>query len=130
MEYYKLSDKKTLMKGNNLMIDSTITGFLEDYFDKILVITLERAIERQEQVKKQLSGLSFNFFYGIDKQNLNWDQIIQERVYDDEKAKKLNRYGKGMILGHLACALSHRSVYEHVLEKGYKRVLIFEDDVV
>lgn len=118
------------MKGNNLMIDAPVARFLENYFDKILVITLERAGERQQQVKQHLRGLSFDFFYGTDKQNLSWDQIIQEGVYDDEKAKKFNRYGKGMILGHLACALSHRSVYEYVLEKGYKKVLIFEDDVV
>ena len=112
------------------MIDSAVSRFLENYFDKIFVITLERAQERQEQVKKKLTGLSFEFFNGTDKKHLNWEQIIQEKVYDDHKAKKLNRYGKGMILGHLACAMSHRSVYQYVLDMGYKRVLIFEDDVV
>src|ERR1700712_6113363 len=117
------------MESNNLMIDSSVAGFLENYFDKILVITLGRATERQEQVRKNLSGLAFEFFYGTDKQNLNWEQIKEDKIYDEDKAKKLHRYGKGMILGHLACALSHRSVYEYVLEMGYKRVLIFEDDV-
>lgn len=112
------------------MIDASVAKFLENYFDKIFVITLERAKERQDQVKKQLAGLSFEFFYGTDKLQLDWDQVNQHHVYDDKTARKLNRHGKGMILGHIACALSHRRLYEHVLEKNYKRLLIFEDDVV
>ncbi len=112
------------------MIQRDVSQFLQNYFDKIFVITIERAQDRHVQVKKQLEGLPFDFFYGTDKKNLQWDKLIEEKIYDDKKAKQLNRHGKGMILGHVACALSHRKLYEHIVEKGYKRVLIFEDDVV
>jgi glycosyl transferase, family 25 len=112
------------------MIDAPVSEFLQQYFDKIFVITIERAKERQQQVTKQLAGLPFDFFYGADKQEMNFETLVAENIYDDKKAKELNRYGKGMILGHIACALSHRKLYEHIIEKGYKRVMIFEDDVV
>ncbi len=112
------------------MISQVVSGILENYFDKILVITLERATERQKQVKKQLAGLNFDFFYGIDKLNLNWKTLHEQLMYNDVRARELNRFGKGMALGHVACALSHRQVYEYVVEEGYQRVLVFEDDVV
>ncbi|HZI54902.1 MAG TPA: glycosyltransferase family 25 protein [Chitinophagaceae bacterium] len=112
------------------MIPAPVSSFLQSYFEKIFVITIKRANDRQADVTKQLEGLPFDFFYGVDKQTLHWDRIIEEKVYDDVKARQLNRYGKGMIVGHIACALSHRKLYEHILERGYKRVLIFEDDVV
>jgi glycosyl transferase family 25 len=105
-------------------------SFLEKFFDKIIVITIPRATERQQKVRNRLKGLQFEFFYGVDKHALNPDQILKENIYNDSKAKKLDRYGRSMVLGQVACALSHRKVYEHVLEQGYKNVLIFEDDLV
>jgi glycosyl transferase, family 25 len=113
-----------------LKIDSSTSNYLQTFFDKIFVITLHRASERQTQVEEQLQGLPFEFFYGADKQQLNQDQLIKENIYSDDKAKALNRYHKGMVLGHIACSLSHRNLYEHIVANGYKRVLIFEDDVV
>lgn len=103
---------------------------LESRFDKIFVITLERAVERQKRIRERLEGLNFEFFYGTDKNALTEGWLQQENIYDDQKSRKLNRYGKGMVLGHIACSLSHRSLYHKILQEGYQRVLIFEDDVV
>jgi glycosyl transferase, family 25 len=113
-----------------LQIPAVTVKFLEEYFDKIFVITLRRATERQKQVKQRLKGLNFDFFYGVDKQTLTWEKVFAENIYDHEKAMKLNRHGKGMVLGHVACSLSHRTLYEHIISNKYDRVLIFEDDVV
>jgi len=113
-----------------LKIPNHTIAFLEKYFDHIFVITLEQAVDRQVNVKERLKGLHFDFFYGVDKHGLSWEKVNEEGIYDDKKARQLNRYSKGMILGHIACALSHRHLYQHILEKGYQRVLIFEDDAV
>ena len=113
-----------------MKIPNQTIAFLEKYFDHIFVITLERATDRQAKVKERLEGLRYDFFYGVDKHELNWEKVNQEGIYNDKRARQLNRYSKGMILGHIACALSHRHLYQHILEKGYQRVLIFEDDAV
>lgn len=113
-----------------MKIPNHTIAFLEKYFDHIFVITLEQAVDRQVNVKERLKGLHFDFFYGVDKHGLSWEKVNEEGIYDDKKARQLNRYSKGMILGHIACALSHRHLYQHILEKGYQRVLIFEDDAV
>jgi glycosyl transferase family 25 len=75
-----------------------------------------------------LAGLSYEFFFGVDKENLHMEQLIEQQIYDDKKASKLDRYGKEMITGHIACSLSHRNIYEVILRNGYDKVLIFEDD--
>jgi glycosyl transferase family 25 len=51
------------------MIPAPISNFLQSYFDKIFVITIERATDRQSEVINQLEGLPFEFFYGVDKKN-------------------------------------------------------------
>jgi glycosyl transferase family 25 len=114
-----------------MIIDPAIAKLLESYFDKIFVVSIERATDRHAQVRQQLGGLSFEFFFGTDKQKMDWDGMKKTNaVYDDAKARKYDRVGKGMTAGEVACALSHRSLYEHIVEKQYQKVLIFEDDVV
>jgi glycosyl transferase, family 25 len=112
------------------MIDPAISLFLQSFFDKIFVITIERAKERQRQVATILQGIPFEFFLGVDKLTGAFTTAIANNVYDDNKAKQFNRVGKGMSAGEVACALSHRNLYNYIIEKGYNRVLIFEDDAV
>ena len=42
---------------------------LNNYFDKIYVITLQRAADRQLMLKQELDGLHYTFMYGMDKNN-------------------------------------------------------------
>lgn len=111
------------------MIDSTTAAFLNQYFDKIFVITLERAKDRQKKVLNTLSALNFDFFIGVDKKSLDYNMLQEQGIYNDNKARKLDRHGKGMVLGAIACSLSHKTVYEHIIHSNYQRVLVFEDDV-
>lgn len=113
-----------------MKIDPLIIQFLQHYFDKIYVITIHRAVERQQQVKHQLDGLTFEFFYGVDKQNLDKDIIDTHKKHNTNKTRLFYRKNRRMKPGELACSLSHRNVYNNIIENGYQRVLIFEDDVV
>lgn len=94
------------------------------------MITLDRAKERQESTRNYLDDLAFDFFLGADKLLMDLPTLIKDGIYDEGKAKQMNRYGKKMVLGHIACSLSHRNLYKHIIENKYKRVLIFEDDVI
>lgn len=102
---------------------------LNDFFDHIYVITLKRAVERQEQIKQNLDGLNFSFFFGADKNEFSVDDLKGRNIYDEDKAKNIHRYNKSMTGGQIGCSWSHKLVYEDVLQKGYRKVLILEDDV-
>ena len=103
---------------------------LQNYFDKIFVVSVPRFTERHQSVAEKLRGLSFEFFWGTDKQQLDMEKLKQDGTYDEEKAKKFQRQGKALNIGEIACSLSHRMVYEEMIRHGWKRVLIFEDDVL
>ncbi len=112
------------------MIAPHFAGLLEQYFTKILVLTLDRAKDRQDRIRRILKNVDYEFFTGVDKNNLDVEILGSKNVYDAKKARKMNRQGKEMIPGQIACSLSHRQIYQHIIDKNFERVLVFEDDIV
>ena len=104
--------------------------YLNEYYDKIYVITIPRATERQENIKKLLKGLDFEFFYGTDKNNWSIEKFVEKGIYNEQLSIRKHRYGKMMTLGEVAAACSHKQVYETIIQNNYGKVLIFEDDVI
>lgn len=103
---------------------------LNAYFDKIYVLTLDRAADRQENIKKVLDGLNWSFFRATDKNNFSADVLTDPSIYDDAVHKQTKRTHRSMNLGEVACAMSHVRMYQDMLDNGYERVLILEDDVL
>jgi len=108
-----------------------VSAFLREFFDKIYIISLRRATERQANFQQLLAGLSYDIFWAVDKAELDREAMIRDGLYDDVTVRE-PRYihPGGLSEGELACALSHRAVYEEMVREGYQRVLVFEDDVV
>lgn len=100
------------------------------YFDKILVVSVPRFTDRHVRVKQHLTGLPFEFFWGADKLNLDYDTAKTDGTYDEQMAKKLQRQGKTLNLGEIACSLSHRNLYTAIIENNWQKILILEDDVL
>jgi len=109
-------------------IPSDISSFLEQYFDKILVISVPRFTSRHQLAKQNLQGLDFDFFWGADKLNLDFEQVKTDGTYDEQAAKMAQRQGKALSLAEVACSLTHRQVYAAMVENGWKKILIMEDD--
>lgn len=105
-------------------------SFLQRFFDKILVVSVPRFTDRHQRLTQSLAGLNYDFFWGADKLSLNDEQVKTDGTYDEQQAKKLQRQGKALNMGEIACSLSHRMVYAVMIENGWKHVLILEDDVL
>lgn len=99
-------------------------------FDHIFVLTLERAKDRQEAFKKRFEGLNYTFFYGVDGSNLDYEHLIKEGVYSEQKAVDISRSNSKMNRGQIACSLGHMLMYREAVEKNYDRLLILEDDAM
>jgi glycosyl transferase family 25 len=112
-----------------LNIPPDICNELEQFFDKILVVSVPRFTDRHQRVQQRLKGLPFDFFWGADKLKLNMEVAKREGIYDEAKAISLERLGKPLSQGELACALSHQYVYAAIVEHGWEKVLVLEDDV-
>jgi GR25 family glycosyltransferase involved in LPS biosynthesis len=87
-------------------------GKLNEYFDKIYCINLDRRPDRWENISKlfEKEGIIVDRFSAIDKKNIKHDKPISD--------------------GQVACLLSHYNILSHSLNEGYKKILIFEDDAV
>lgn len=103
---------------------------LNDFFDKIYILTIARGANRQEKLKQELAGLNFVFFNGIDKNDLQLNELIQQHIYNEKTAIAMQRYHRKMTLGEIACSLGHRAIYEDALQNGYTKILVLEDDVI
>lgn len=107
-----------------------INKLLQQYFDKVLVLTVPRFKERQQKVQERLAGILFEFFYGVDKNDLDAEYIARNYKYDKKNSLAIRQVFKELNTGEIACALSHRAIYQAMVDNSWKRVLIFEDDVV
>jgi glycosyl transferase family 25 len=103
---------------------------LNSFFDKIYVITLKRATERHQHVQKELAGLHYHFFYGKDKAEFRVEDLKEKNIYNEELAIKNHRYNKPLPAGMIGCSWSHALIYRDVVENGYEKVLVMEDDMV
>ncbi len=104
--------------------------FLQQYFDKIFVVSVPRFTDRHKAVNEKLQGLLFDYFWGTDKLSVDFEKAKTDGTYNEAAAIKLQRQGKPLNSGELACSLSHRSVYYEMIKNNWQRVLILEDDIV
>lgn len=109
---------------------STEFEFLNKSFDKIFVLSLPRLKDRNQRVIKLLKGLNYDFFYGVDKNDVTLQQIIDQGLYSSAGYKSFYKYPSDMNLGMLCCALGHLHIYQEIVKNNYHRTLILEDDII
>ena len=103
---------------------------LNDYYDHIYVISVQSADQRRKQFAERFTGFNYSFFFGADKNDFTTEELVEKNIYSEELASKHHRYNKTMMPGEIACAWSHRMIYEDMLKKNFSRIMIFEDDAV
>ncbi len=94
----------------------------------IFIISLADAENRRKPLLDQLTeqGLDWEVFHAIDAQNGVPDQY--EPLINREKSYK--RMRRAMTEGEYGCALSHRAVYEKIIDDDLPGAIILEDDAI
>lgn len=105
-------------------------SLLNDYYDKVYVLSVQSADHRRKLFEQRFNGLDYTFFFGADKNQFTTKELVEKNIYSEELTSKNHRYNKFMMPGEIACAWSHRMIYEDMLKKNYSRILVFEDDAV
>jgi glycosyl transferase, family 25 len=106
----------------------TATTLLNQYFDKIYVLTIKRMQERHALLAKNLEGLQYELFYGLDKNDITLEEYETNGIYNNQTYLKYNKDGTQMRLGVFCCAMGHKAIYEDMLKHKIKSALIIEDD--
>lgn len=104
--------------------------YLNQYYDHIYVLSVESASARRDQFARRFEGLNYSFFFGADKNRFSVEDVEKKGLFSEKLTRHHHRYSKTMRHGEIACSWSHKLIYEDMLQKGYQRVLIFEDDAV
>lgn len=93
---------------------------------KIYVINMKSSIGRREKIKARLDalGLPFDFFDAVRGADLDY----KNASYYDRK-KRLRYFGRDLLPGEIGCLLSHRGVYQKMVEDNVGVALVLEDDV-
>ena len=89
------------------------------YFDKIYVLNLYKRDTRKLDISNRLSkiGIKYDIFNGVDGSSLKYlYKKLESQFFSNPN--------------YLGCSLSHLSIYNDALEKGYRKILIIEDDVL
>lgn len=102
--------------------------YINTYFDKVYVVTLKRAKERQQTFSEIFKGLNYSFYFGQDKNEFTVAGLKHKGIYDEKLTRKFHRYGKNMSPGQIGCAWSHLLIYEDIVKHQFEKVLILEDD--
>lgn len=94
----------------------------------IIVISLKRAVDRRENMVKQLKNLPYF-------ETTILDAVDGKLLSEEEKNKKIHlpfgyRYGETFQPGEIACTMSHIKALQLAKEHNWNNVIILEDDVV
>jgi len=120
--------------GSGLILDNSNNEkiSLNDYFDKIYCLNLDHRTDRWDNCRKKFEKLGINVerFSASGKEDaevINNFNRLKLKIPKEEDRKK-----KAMItsVGAMGCLVSHINILRDARVKGYKRVLILEDDVI
>jgi GR25 family glycosyltransferase involved in LPS biosynthesis len=104
-------------------------------FDKIIYINLDRRPDRNLNVIEQIKKLGlteiterFSAIDGtkIDMNNVDTNIITQDGI---NFAKKSDIIYTHLTVGAIGCAMSHRAIYQKIIDENINSCLILEDDI-
>ncbi len=111
---------------------------LNNFFEKIYVISLLSATQRRESINNLSKKYEFNFEYidAVDKSTIKMEDLKKEKKWAYPKndfycSKKCSCSGLGHELNtsQVGCQLSHEIAWRDMIKNEYKNALIMEDDI-
>lgn len=107
---------------------------IDEYFDKVLYINMNKDKERNEHMIKQFEKFNIKNYERIEavEPSNDFDLSLSQIVDSIEPSQYRNFIKKEdkYIVGQYYCRASHIKAVQYAKEKNYKRILMLEDDVV
>ncbi len=120
------------------MLTKSAVDSLNNYFDKILLLTIERNLYRLPDIKKNFNGLNFEVFMGVDGSKLDIPELKEQGlianniddIYLKDSWDYMNMPVKPLLQNQIAVASSHKKIYQYIKDNKLGKVLILEDDAI
>lgn len=93
----------------------------------IFIVSLTEATDRRKSMAAFFDklGLNYEFIDAVDGRQFD---VINHPLYNARK--RLSRFGKHLTGGDLGCILSHKKIYQRMVDDNIEKALIFEDDII
>ncbi len=93
----------------------------------IFIINLKQDSHKRKHMEKlcKQHNLNCQFIEAVYGKDL--DEETLAKVYN--KKESIDLIGRELTKGELGCALSHLSIYKHMIDKNINQAIIFEDDI-
>lgn len=94
---------------------------------EIFIINLKKEIKRKKHMQNQCArlGLKYQFIEAVNGHDLNEDEVKKE--YSSVQALKNSERELGR--GEIGCALSHKKIYQKMVDENITEAIILENDV-
>jgi glycosyl transferase family 25 len=109
-----------------------MTQLLNEYFDKIYVISIKRNSERLNEFLRKYPDLKVEVFQGIDGKDLfpKLEHVSMfPKIFFSENKLNYDR-SKFWNKSQLGCSMSHLLLQKKIVEEKLNKVLILEDDAL
>ena len=93
----------------------------------VFVISLPEAYDRRARIEQIFADLNLDFEF-IDAVDGRQFDVINHPLYD--KNKRLAFYGRHLNGGEIGCLMSHKKIYQKIVDEKISHALVFEDDVI
>lgn len=94
----------------------------------VFIISLSEATKRQDHMRQQMDrqGITnYEFFTAIDGRAFD---VPNHPIYNKDKRRLF--FGRDLKGGELGVLLSHKALYQKIIDENIDRALIFEDDAM
>lgn len=98
---------------------------LDNYFDKIFYINLDKDVDRNRNILEQFSKYSITNYERLSATELT--EVPKNHLWRNFNVQFLS---KKYILGSLGTRNSHWRIIDAAWQRDYERILIFEDDIL
>lgn len=98
---------------------------IDNYFNKVFYLNLDKDVERNANMIAQFEKYNISNYERVPATTLD---TIPDQTY--WRNFNVDRLSEKYILGSLGCRNTHWRVMEMCMNRGYEKVLIFEDDVI
>ena len=97
-----------------------------DAFPPVFIINLEQSADRRADMAKRLNPLhvSYTFFKAV-----NGHALDTNNLPDYDRTRRRLYFGRDLTKGEIGCLLSHRALYQHMVDNNIECAIILEDDV-
>ncbi len=120
--------KTVLQTYKNYFESLAESSSINNYFDKIFVINLDERKDRWENVKRCLDERYITNYERFSAVKLKLEDI-PEKMYNNLHFDG-HKHKDSYKIGAVGCKLSHNAVIKIAKERGYKKILILEDDII